>query len=217
MNQKYEQIRKNIVKIAKKAYEEKMVAGTSGNVSVYDPELDVMGITPSNLDYTEMTKEDIVIMKLNGEIIEGNLAPSSEWQMHAVIYEEREDVFSVVHTHSPRATSFAVIKENIPVILVEMLPFIHGDIPISKFAMPGTRQLGLHALESLEKRNACLLENHGVLAIGKSAEQAYIRAVYVEDAAKICHFAKQIGDVQPLDDSILAQLRKKYNISEDQK
>lgn len=216
MEQKnYIKMKQEINRVAKKAYREKLVAGTSGNVSMYSREEQVMAVTPSNIDYEEMKDEDIVIMRLDGEIIEGDLKPSSEWQMHATVYANREDVNAVVHTHSPRATSFAVIKENIPVVLVEMMPFLKGDVQLSKFAYPGTKELGENALISLANRNACLLESHGVLAIGATLDQAYIRAVYVEDAAKICHYAMQIGTAEVLNDEIMTTLKKRYNIAED--
>lgn len=210
-----ETIKKDIVRIAKKAYREKLVAGTSGNVSVYEPKLGIMFITPSNMDYDIMESDDIVLTNLEGEVLEGKHKPSSEWNLHATIYKNRPDVLSVIHTHSPRATSFAVLKETIPVVLVEMMPFLRGDIQMARFAYPGTKEVGLNAVEKLVNRNACLLENHGVVAIGGTVEQAYIRSVYVEDAAKIYHYARQIGEPTSLDDDILATMKKKYNIEND--
>lgn len=208
----YDEIRKHVQETALKSYTTGLVAGTSGNVSAYDRESGIMAITPSNLDYKIMTPNDVVLMKLNGEIVAGELKPSSEWRMHAKVYEELPSVMAIIHTHSPFATSFAVTHETIPLILVEMLPFLGGDIPLAKFALPGTAELGVEAAAVLQNRNSCLLANHGVLAVGKNLDQAYIRAVYVEDAAKIYHRARQVGRPQLIPQDAVEVLKKKYNL-----
>lgn len=197
---------------AVKSYREGLVAGTSGNVSYFDHENGVMAITASNLDYNIMLPEDVVLMKLDGTILKGQHKPSSEWQMHAEIYKAREDVNAIIHTHGPHATGFAVTHQEIPLVLVEMLPFIGGSIPLAKFALPGTPELGKECVKALETRNACLMENHGVVAIGKSLEQAYLRAVYVEDAAKIYFYAKQVGSPQLVPADAVEILKKKYHL-----
>lgn len=210
----YYEMKKRVQETAIMAYEEKLVAGTSGNVSEFDREKGIMAITPSNLSYKVMQPEDIIIMKLEGEIIEGTLNPSSEWRLHAGIYSGMPEVTAVMHTHSPYATSFAVIKETIPFILVEMLPFLGGELYIAKFGMPGTFDVGKHAVEAMTNptRNACILENHGVAVVGKSLEQAYIRALYVEDAATIYHYARQIGHPKLVSYEAESILRDKYNL-----
>jgi L-ribulose-5-phosphate 4-epimerase len=206
------EMRKNIQEIALKSYTEGLVAGTSGNVSKFDHGTGVMAITPSNIDYKVMKPEDVVLMKLNGEIVEGELKPSSEWRMHAKVYEQLDYVNAIMHTHSPFATSFAVIHETIPLILVEMLPFLGGDIPLAEFALPGSFELGFAAVKVLKNRNACLMSNHGVLAIGKNLDQAYIRAVYVEDAATIYHHARQLATPHLVPEDAVEVLKEKYNL-----
>lgn len=198
---------------ALKAYDEKLMAGTSGNVSCYDHATGVMAVTPSNVDYRTMEPADVVCMRLDGTVVTDNgLRPSSEWRMHAEIYRARDDVAAIVHTHSPRATAFAVVREPIPIVLVEMLPFLGGDVPLAAFALPGTEEVGTAAAAALERRNACLLENHGVVAIGQDLPQAYIRAVYVEDAATICHFARQLGEPVLVPADAVEALRARYNL-----
>lgn len=205
--------KKLVLEYAKKAYREKLMAGTSGNMSIYDRESGLMVITPSSVDYETMQLDDMMVITLDGEIVEGIHRPSSEWRMHAVMYREKPEVNSVVHTHSPFATSYAVSHENIPVILVEMIPFLGGDIGIADFAFPGTLNVGENALNALKARNGCLLANHGVLAVGPSLEKAYIRAVYIEDAARIYHYAKGNGQVVLVSEkdiqTILDRRRKK--------
>ncbi len=192
----WKETKKILLKMAHRSYEEALFAGTSGNLSVYDREKETMIITPSSIPYETMEEEDLVLMRLTGEIIEWKHKPSSEWRMHAAVYKERKDVGAVVHTHSPYATSFAVNRESIPVILIEMIPFLGGDVMVADFALPGTEDVGLEALKVLKGRNACLMSNHGVLAVGETLEQAHIRAIYVEDAAKIYSLARSNGDVK---------------------
>ena len=211
MNTFYE-ARKKIQETALKAYQEQLVAGTSGNVSCFDHASGVMAITPTNMNHAIMKPEDVVLMKLDGTVLEEGHKPSSEWRMHAGVYAEREDVNAIIHTHSPYATSFAVTHESIPVILVEMMPFLGGDIPLSQFGMPGTDELAVNANVVLKNRNSCLLMNHGVLVIGRDLDQVYIRAQYVEDAARIYHYAREVGRPVELDESILTVLREKYHL-----
>ncbi|MBO4991871.1 MAG: class II aldolase/adducin family protein [Firmicutes bacterium] len=191
----YEALRNEMVQICRDSFEQGLFAGTSGNLSVYVDADEVMLCTPTSVRYETMKPEDIVALKLDGTILEGHYKPTSEWQMHAEIYRQMPHIGAVFHTHSPYATSFAVVNKKIPYILIEMAPFLGGDVPCARFALPGTRELGVSAVEALTEsgRNGCLLANHGVLAIGDNLAQARIRAEYVEDAAKIYHHALQVG------------------------
>ncbi|MGY0374838.1 class II aldolase/adducin family protein [Clostridium sp. JNZ J1-5] len=201
------ELKQELLETAKASYKLGLVAGTSGNVSAYDSEADVMVITPSSIPYDTMTLEDLVVLKLDGSIIEGYNQPSSEWKMHAKVYIERKDIKCVLHTHSPYATGFAVCQEKIPVILIEMVPFIGGDVPVAKFGMPGTENIGIEALKVLEDRKACLLSNHGTLAIGETINKALMASIYLEDAAKIYHIAKTGGDVKVISEEEINAMR----------
>ncbi len=193
-----------MVEICRQAFEQKLFAGTSGNLSVCLREENIMLITPTSVRYETMEADDIVAVNLADMSFEGRFRPSSETPMHATIYQNMPKVNAVFHTHSPYATSFAVVKKPIPYILIEMLPFIGGDVPCAEFAAPGSKELGLSEVEPLKHRNGCLLANHGVLAVGETLPQAFIRAEYVEDAAKIYHYALQVGEpvILPLPDDI---------------
>lgn len=186
---KMEELKRTVLRIAKKAYEEKLMAGTSGNMSAYCPECGLMAITPSSYDYSIMEEKDIVVTDLEGRVSEGWLKPSSEWKMHAEIYKHLPHVRAVVHTHSPYATSFAVNHQEIPVVLIEMVPFLKGKLEVSPYAEQGSAQVGLNAVPILKRRNACLMANHGVVAVGANLDEAYINSVYAEDTAKIYHMA----------------------------
>ena len=190
---KLSKLKQDVLRTAKKAYDEKLMAGTSGNMSVYDPENKWIIITPSSYDYSIMEEKDIVVIDLDGNMVEGIHKPSSEWKMHAEIYKHLEEVKAVVHTHSPFATSFAVNHQEIPVILIEMVPFLKGSVEVSPFAPQGSAEVGSNAVPILERKNACLMANHGVAAVGSTIDQAYINSVYVEDSAKIYHMALSVG------------------------
>lgn len=204
---KYE-IKKDITEMALRCYNEKLFAGTSGNLSVYDSETGEMYITPSSYPYEKMTPDDIVVINLNGDVVEAPHKPSSEWRMHAVIYRDMPEIRTLIHTHSQYATAFAVNHMPIPVILIEMVPFLGGEVPLAEFAVPGTERVGKNAEKVLIDRNACLMANHGVLATGQTLEQAHTRAIYVEDAAKIYAIAKANGEtVYCIDQRYIEQMR----------
>lgn len=203
--------REGLLRMSRSSYEQELFAGTSGNLSIYDREEGLMLITPSSIPYETMRAKDMVLMTLDGEIIEGKNRPSSEWRMHAVIYRERADVSAVIHTHSPYATSFAVNQREIPVILIEMVPFLGGSVPVAEFALPGTASVGEEAVKVLREREACLMSNHGVLAVGTTIEQAHIRAVYVEDAAKIYSLALSNGETHEVPDEYVRIMQERRN------
>lgn len=201
------EIKSELLKITKTAYNEKLFAGTSGNLSLYDRETEKIYITASGIPYETMTEDDVVVINIEGKIIEGKHKPSSEWQMHTEIYKNLSNVNAIVHTHSPYATSFAVNHKDIPVVLIEMVPFIGGDIKVSRFELPGTEELGKSVIEKLKDRNACLMANHGVVAIGKNLEEAHIRAVYVEDVAKIYSIALNNGEAYRLPEKYIKAMK----------
>ncbi len=189
----YSKMKRDVLRIAKKAFNEGMMAGTSGNMSVFCREQGTMVITPSSYDYRIMEEKDIVVIDLEGHVIEGWLKPSSEWKMHAEIYRHVDHLSAVVHTHSPYATSFAVLHKEIPVILIEMIPFLKGSLEVSPYAVQGSAEVGLNAVPILKRKNACLMANHGVAAVGEDLDKAYLASVYAEDTAKIYHMALSVG------------------------
>lgn len=186
--------KKKVLYWSKKGYANGLFAGTSGNLSIFLPKRELIVITPSSVRYDSMLLEDIVVTDFNGNKVEGHQAPSSEFKMHKAIYE-RGLAESVVHTHSPYATAFAVNQKDIPLILIEMIPFLGGEVHCTKFAPAGSFELAEITADGLKDKNVCLLANHGVVAVGEMIEQAYIRAEYVEDAAKICKLAMIGGEI----------------------
>lgn len=182
-----------IVETAQQAYAEKLFAGTSGNLSVYDRKNGLMYITPTSARYETMKPEDVVVMHLDGTILTPGLRPSSEWRMHAEVYARLPELGALVHTHSPCASAYAVVQKPIPPTLIEMHVFLGGAVPCAKYARPGTPEVGIYAAQVLPGFGGCLLNNHGVLAVGADLSQAFVRAEYIEDTAKINLLATQLG------------------------
>ena len=201
-------LKEQILETSIYSYNQGLFAGTSGNLSAFDKESKLVVITPTSIRYDKMKADDIVVIDLEGKLVDGKHEPSSEWQMHCEIYKSRNDVFSVFHTHSPYATAFAVNRRPIPLILIEMVPFLGGEVPVAKFALPGTKEMGIEALKVLDRKFGCLLSNHGVLTIGKTVDESHIRAEYVEDAAKIFHYALNGGVVNIIPKDIEEQMMK---------
>lgn len=185
--------KKLLVDYGKKLLDKKLVAGTSGNLSLRG-QGDEIYITPSGMDYLEITEDDIVKINFMGEILEGDKKPSSEWMMHVEIYKNYPIYNAIVHTHSPIATAFAVSRKKIPLILIEMKPFLGGEIEVAPFKPSGSLELAKSLIPYLKKSNSCLLANHGVVSCGKDIESAFLSAEYVEDAAKIFYYSLNIGN-----------------------
>ncbi|VYU12528.1 class II aldolase/adducin family protein [Peptoniphilus gorbachii] len=185
--------KKLLVAYGKKLLDKKLVAGTSGNLSLRGQADDIY-ITPSGMNYLEITENDIVKINFKGEILEGDKKPSSEWMMHVEIYKNYPNYNAIVHTHSPIATAFAVSRKKIPLILIEMKPFLGGEIEVAPFKPSGSLELAKSLIPYLKKSNSCLLANHGVVSCGRNIESAFLSAEYVEDAAKIYYYSLNIGD-----------------------
>ena len=200
--------KQQVLEYAQKGYTQGLMAGTSGNLSALAEDR-VIVITPSSMDYMQMTVDDIMVIDLYGKILEGPHKPSSEWPMHAEIYKNMPEVRAVVHTHSPYATAFSVINECIPLVLIEMIYFLRGDVRVAPVASQGTTEVGIGVVEALRGRGACLMQNHGAVSIGKDLPQAYIRTEYTEDAAKICQMARAIGTPILIPDAMAQEMLNK--------
>lgn len=179
-----------------------LVVWTGGNVSARDPKTGLVVIKASGIRYEEMRTQHMVVMDLDGKIVEGVYKPSSDLYSHLYIYKHRPDVNGVVHTHSVYATAFAAVNKPIPVVLTAIADEFGGPIPCGGFALIGDDAIGKVVLESIGKSPAVLLKNHGVFTIGKNAKAAVKAAVMTEDNAKTVWLAMQIGvpDEIPQDD-----------------
>jgi L-ribulose-5-phosphate 4-epimerase len=175
-----------------------LVTWTSGNVSGRDPDSGLMVIKPSGLMFEDLTPENMVIVDMEGKVIEGEHGPSTDTASHLYLYNHRPEVMGVVHTHSTYATAFAAVGQSIPVCLTAIADEFGCPIPCGGYARIGGDQIGEEILRSIGDSPAVLMKQHGVFTIGKTVEKALKAAVMVEDVAKTVWLAKQIGQVEEL-------------------
>jgi L-ribulose-5-phosphate 4-epimerase len=187
-----------------------LVAWTSGNVSARDPESGLVVIKPSGLKYEDLRPENMVVVNVEGDIIEGGLKPSSDTASHLYIYRARPDINGIVHTHSRYATAFAALGKPIPVYLTAQGDEFGGPIPCGRFALIGGEEIGEVVVESIGTSPAVLLKNHGVFTVGKNAEGALKAAVMVEDVAATIWLALQMGQPEVIADENVAKLHDRY-------
>lgn len=170
-----------------------LVTWTSGNLSGRDPRTGFIVIKPSGKMFDELTPENMVIVDLECNIVEGDLGPSSDTLSHVWVYRGREDVNGIVHTHSNYATAFAAVNRSIPVYLTAIADEFGCEIPCGGYASIGGKEIGEEILRSIGSSAAILMKNHGVFTIGKNVNKALKAAVMVEDIAKTVWLALQIG------------------------
>jgi len=196
-----EAIRQELVILNQALPEHGLVTWTSGNVSIRDPETGYVAIKSSGTKFPDLTAESMVVVDLEGNVIDGQYKPSSDTASHMVIYRHRPDVNGVVHTHSNYATAFAALGQPIPVYLTAQADEFGGPIPCGGFALIGGEEIGKIAVETMGSSSAVLLKNHGVFTVGPTGEAALKAAVMVEDIARTTWLALQLGkpDVIPSD------------------
>ena len=201
--------RKKVVDFCKKMLWTGLTAGTFGNISIRED--DLVAITPSGVDYEKMDKKDVVVVNLDdGKVVEGDLKPSSELKMHLAIYKKRSDLNAIVHTHSPYASAFAVLGQEIPVVLAETGSVVGGQVPVTPYCRPGSESLGLEAVKGLKERTGVLLKNHGVVAVGSDIEKAFMTAQIIEESARIYQLAAAMGKPQTLPQEEIKILREQF-------
>lgn len=187
-----------------------LVKWTGGNVSAHDPATDLVVIKPSGVRYEALRPQDHVVVTLDGEVVEGELKPSSDTASHLYIYRHRSDVHGIVHTHSPYATAFAAVGRPIPCCLTAVADEFGGAIPVAGFALIGSEAIGKQVVDHIGHSPAVLLKQHGVFTVGKDAATAVKAAVMTEDVAKTVWLAMQIGSVQELEPEDIAKLHDRY-------
>lgn len=209
---KLRHLREEVCELHQELPNNNLVAWTSGNVSARDPETGLVVIKPSGLKFRELTPESMVIVDVDGNVVEGDLKPSSDTASHCYVYRHKPDVNGIVHTHSRYATAFAALGRPIPCVLTAMGDEFGGPIPCAGFALIGGEEIGEQVVSGLEGSNspAVLLQSHGVFTIGKSAEAAVKAAVMTEDVAATVWLAMQLGEPLKISDEDIAKLHHRY-------
>jgi L-ribulose-5-phosphate 4-epimerase len=187
-----------------------LVTWTGGNISARDPASGLVAIKPSGVMYDELRPEDHVVLDLEGDVKEGELAPSSDTASHLYIYRSMPHVNGIVHTHSPYATAFAALGRPIPVYLTAIADEFGGPIPCAGFALIGGEEIGRQVVQHIGDSPAVLLKNHGVFTVGKSAKAAVKAAVMVEDVARTVWYALQLGTPDEIAPEDVKKLHDRY-------
>ncbi|MGH2388408.1 MAG: L-ribulose-5-phosphate 4-epimerase [Chloroflexota bacterium] len=191
------QVREEVCELHQELPRYELVVWTMGNVSARDPDTGLIVIKPSGIRFEHLTPETMVVVNLNGEVMEGSLKPSSDTASHCYIYREMPQVNGVVHTHSRYATAFAALGKPIPCFLTGMADEFGGEIPCGGFALIGGEEIGRKVVSTLagSRSPAAILRNHGVFTVGTSAEAAVKAAVMAEDSARTSWLALQLGSL----------------------
>ncbi|MDH4209506.1 MAG: L-ribulose-5-phosphate 4-epimerase [Anaerolineae bacterium] len=205
-----EGLREEVWKLNLELPRHNLVVWTSGNVSGRDFGSGLVVIKPSGVPYDELTPHDLVIVDLDGRVVEGDFEPSVDTATHLYIYRRRPDVGGVVHTHSPYATSFAALGRPIPVYLTAIADEFGGPIPVGDYAKIGGEEIGREIIRSIGESPAILMKNHGVFTVGLTPQAAVKAAVMVEDAAKTVHLALLLGQPDLIPEEEVARAHRRY-------
>ncbi|WP_426754874.1 class II aldolase/adducin family protein [Myxococcus sp. Y35] len=200
-------LRELMIATARRMNASSLNQGTSGNLSVR-----VEGgflLTPTGMDYDTLVPEDLVFMRLDGSH-EGRRSPSSEWQLHRDILAARPEVGAVLHAHSMFCTTLACLHRDIPAFHYMVSAAGGTDVRCAPYATFGTPELARNVLAALEGRKACLMANHGMVAVGRDLAAAFKLAVEVETLAAMYWRALQVGEPVLLDGAEMARVLEKF-------
>ncbi len=185
--------REEIVKYGCEIFDSGLTKGTGGNLSIFDRESGYFAISPSGIPYHQVSPEDVVVMDTAGKIIEGKKKPSSEWDMHRIFYEKREDIDAILHTHTTFAATVSCMNTDLPP-LHYMVAVAGINVRCAKYATFGTPALARNAFEAMKDRKACLLANHGLLAGAKDMANALNISMNLEWCCELYVRAKSMGE-----------------------
>jgi L-ribulose-5-phosphate 4-epimerase len=210
MTAEIQQARQDLARLHAQLWDAGLVVWSGGNISQR-----VEGgfvIKPSGLLYDELTPESMIHCDLDGNVIAGDRAPSSDTASHAYVYRNMPEVGGVAHTHSNYASAWAAVEKPIPCILTAIADEFGGEIPLGPFAIIGDDSIGQGIVETLRghRSKAVLMRQHGVFSIGKDAKSALKAAIMCEDVAKSAHLAHQLGDPKPIAQHFVDSLFERY-------
>lgn len=201
--------RKEIVEYGKKLITSGLTKGTGGNLSIFNREKNLMAISPSGIDYFDIRPEDVAILDLDGNVVDGSSKPSSEFEMHLVFYRKRTDIDAVIHTHTVFATTLSCL--NIPLPAVHYLVALAGlDVRCAEYASFGTKELAENAFEAMVDRKAVLLANHGLLAGAKDLANAFNITEEIEYCSELYYRTKSIGEPVILSEDEMKIMLEKF-------
>ena len=201
-----QEARRQVVACCRKLADSRLAAGVAGNISCLDRASGLMAISPSAMDYRAISEDDVVLMDRDGTLVDPGRRPSSEWAMHLGCYRLRDSIGAVVHTHSPAATTLAVLGRELPA--VHYMIALNGSdrVPLAPYHRFGSEALAAAAVEAMGDGWSCLLENHGVLAAGPDLDAAWDLAETIEFCAELYLRASAVGEPQILSAEQIAEV-----------
>ena len=186
--------REKIIATGKKLLADGVIHDGQGNFSVFNRESGLVAITPSAVPYNERTPEDICVVDLDGNMIEGKWKSTSETFLHLIYYQKRTDVNAVIHTHALKSTVFGIIgKEPMPMVLNEASMGLGGSVPIAPYARPGTKELAEVTFNAVGDGFAAIMAHHGLITMGDTIEHAYFGTLAAEATAEVLIMAHSMG------------------------
>ncbi len=190
--------RQDVVDKGRQLLRSSMTVGSWGNLSCRINE-GMVAITPSGMGYEAMEPEDVIIVDMEGNVLEGEHIPSSEMPLHLAIYKEFSEARGIVHTHSLYASSLAVARKFLPPIVEDLAQIVGGTVRCSRYAYPGTPEVGEAVVEAMDGgHRAALMANHGAVCWGNDLQEALTTAEVLEKGAQIYCIASQMGTAFPL-------------------
>ena len=201
--------KEQVVRYGKKLIDRRLTTGSGGNISVCNREKNLVAISPSGLDYYETTPEDIVILDIDGNLVEGKHRPSSEAGMHLAFYKNRADVSGIVHTHSKFATAIACMGWELPAVHY-LIGMAGHRVKCTGYATYGSDELAKEVFEIIGDSNAVLLANHGLIALGEDVDRAFSTAEHLEFVSEVYYLTKTLGTPNILSDENMDEVMKKF-------
>jgi L-fuculose-phosphate aldolase len=201
--------RTEIMEFGKKLVKSGLTTGTGGNLSCMDRAENRIAISPTGIDYDKLLPEDVAVLNQSGEIIDGNLKPSSETGIHLELYRARPEISAIIHTHSPYATTMACLNMKIPAVHY-LVGFSGNQVPVAPYATFGTEQLAKNVSQSIGKFNAVLMANHGLISVGTDLPHAFCVAEEIEFVARIYYQAKTLGKPVILSENEMEKVIEKF-------
>lgn len=203
-----ENMKQALIEAGKNMLGRGLTVETWGNISLRDPQTGYIYLTPSGMNYSLLTEEDVVVFDAAGHHMEGGRRPTIEKDMHLGILANRPDVNAVIHTHPVYSQVFAVLGMPIPAIIDESAQVFGGDVPVAKYGLPGSRELADHVIQALgRENNACLMANHGAVCLGATMEMAFKCCAVLEMTAQIYQMCLQIGTPNLIEEEQIAVMK----------
>ena len=204
-----EKEREQVIEYSLKLLSEGLTNGTAGNVSIFNREKGLVAISPTGVNYSELTPEMISVVDLNGKLIEG-LKPSSELEMHMILYRNREDVNAVIHTHPVYTTVLACLRDDLPAIDYMIAVTGATKVRCAEYASYGTKELAENAYKAMGSSLAVILANHGLTTAGKDIANAFNITVQVEYISNLYIKARNIGEPIILPDNEMNSMLERF-------